>query len=50
MDLFRGVLVLFILEMGMAAARQLRRFGRVAGRMLAGVPLVHMFARTWAGL
>lgn len=32
-DLFRGVLVLFILEMGMAAARQLRSFGAVAGRM-----------------
>lgn len=43
-DLFRGVLVLFILEMGMAAARQLRSFGRVAGRMLAfgiAVPVVH---------
>lgn len=34
-DLFRGVLVLFILEMGMAAARQLRSFGAVAGRMAA---------------
>jgi hypothetical protein len=34
-DLFRGVLVLFLLEMGMAAARQLRSFGAVAGRMLA---------------
>ena len=33
-DLFRGVLVLFLLEMGMAAARQLRSFGAVAGRML----------------
>lgn len=34
-DLFRGVLVLFLLEMGMAAARQLRSFGAVAGRMVA---------------
>ena len=34
-DLFRGVLVLFLLEMGMAAARQLRSFKAVAGRMLA---------------
>lgn len=33
-DLFRGVLVLFLLEMGMAAARQLRSFRAVAGRML----------------
>ncbi|MBS3961310.1 MAG: sodium-dependent bicarbonate transport family permease [Sandarakinorhabdus sp.] len=32
-DMFRGVLVLFILEMGMAAARHLRSFGAVAGRM-----------------
>lgn len=44
MDLFGGVLVRFILKMGMAAARQLRRFGRVAERMLAfrvAVPVVH---------
>ncbi len=34
-DLFRGVLVLFLLEMGMAAARQLRSFREVAGRMAA---------------
>ena len=48
-DLFRGVLVLFLLEMGMAAARQLRAFGAVAGRMIAfGLvnPLLFGFAAT----
>lgn len=43
-DLFRGVLVLFLLEMGMTAGRQLTDFARVGGRMLAfGVvmPLVN---------
>lgn len=43
-DLFRGVLVLFLLEMGMTAARQLREFAKVGPRMLAfGVtmPLIH---------
>lgn len=43
-DLFRGVLVLFLLEMGMTAARQLRDFAAVGGRMLAfGVaqPMLH---------
>jgi len=56
-DLFRGVLVLFLLEMGMAAARQLRSFGAVAGRMLVfglATPLVFGFAAsalaTFAGL
>jgi hypothetical protein len=34
-DLFRGVLVLFLLEMGMTAGRQIRGFARVGGRMLA---------------
>ncbi|MGL6208749.1 MAG: sodium-dependent bicarbonate transport family permease [Paracoccaceae bacterium] len=34
-DLFRGVLVLFLLEMGMTAARQLREFAAVGPRMLA---------------
>lgn len=34
-DLFRGVLVLFLLEMGMAAAKQLREFAKVGPRMLA---------------
>lgn len=33
-DLFRGVLVLFLLEMGMTAARHLKGFARVGGRML----------------
>jgi len=43
-DLFRGFLVLFLLEMGMTAARQLRDFWRVGWIMLAYatcVPLVH---------
>lgn len=43
-DLFRGVLVLFILEMGMTAARQLREFAKVGPRMAAFglvMPLVH---------
>jgi hypothetical protein len=43
-DLFRGVLVLFILEMGMTAARQLREFAKVGPKMAAfGIlmPLVH---------
>ena len=34
-DLFRGVLVLFLLEMGMTAGRQLKDFAQVGGRMLA---------------
>lgn len=34
-DLFRGVLVLFLLEMGMTAARQLREFAAVGPKMLA---------------
>ena len=33
-DLFRGVLVLFLLEMGMTAGRHLRAFADVGGRML----------------
>lgn len=48
-DLFRGVLVLFILEMGMTAARQLRGFAAVGGRMLTyglAQPLVHGFVAT----
>ncbi|MCS6986026.1 MAG: sodium-dependent bicarbonate transport family permease [Sphingomonadaceae bacterium] len=48
-DLFRGVLVLFILEMGMAAARQLKSFGAVAGRMAVFgivVPVVHGLVAT----
>lgn len=41
--LFRGVLVLFLIEMGMVAARQLREFAKVGPRMLAFgtvVPLI----------
>lgn len=34
-DLFRGVLVLFLLEMGMTAGRHLKEFAKVGGRMLA---------------
>lgn len=48
-DLFRGVLVLFILEMGMTAARQLRVLATIGPRMLAygvGMPLVHGFVAT----
>ncbi len=43
-DLFRGVLVLFLLEMGMTAARSLREFASVGPRMLAfglAMPMVH---------
>jgi hypothetical protein len=50
-DLFRGVLVLFLLEMGMTAARQLRGFAAVGGRMLAfGLiqPMVHGLIGTGA--
>ncbi len=43
-DLFRGVLVLFLLEMGMTAARSLREFATVGPRMLAfgiAMPMIH---------
>ena len=43
-DLFRGVLVLFLLEMGMTAARQLGAFARVGVKMVVfalAVPLLH---------
>ena len=43
-DLFRGVLVLFILEMGMTAARHLREFAKVGLKMAVfgmSMPLVH---------
>jgi hypothetical protein len=43
-DLFRGVLVLFLLEMGMAAARQLKDFARLGGRLVGfafAVPLIN---------
>ena len=50
-DLFRGVLVLFLLEMGMAAARQLRSFGAVAGRMVAfGIATPLLFGLIATGL
>jgi uncharacterized protein len=48
-DLFRGVLVLFILEMGMTAARQLREFAKVGPKMAVygvAMPLIHGFAAT----
>jgi len=41
-ELFRGVLVLFILEMGMAAARQMRDFAVAGPRMLAFAIVVPM--------
>lgn len=56
-DLFRGVLVLFLLEMGMTAGRQLTGFAQVGGRMLAfgvAMPMVNGFVvsglATFAGL
>lgn len=56
-DLFRGVLVLFLLEMGMTAGRQLKGFAAVGGRMLAFglvMPMVNGFIvsglATFAGL
>ena len=45
-DLFRGVLVLFLLEMGMTAGRHLKDFATVSGRMLVfgiTMPLVTGF-------
>jgi len=48
-DLFRGVLVLFILEMGMTAARQLREFAAVGPRMAVyglAMPMLHGFVAT----
>ena len=48
-DLFRGVLVLFLLEMGMTAGRHLKEFAKVGGRMLAfGIimPMVNGFIVT----
>ncbi|MBX9926873.1 MAG: sodium-dependent bicarbonate transport family permease [Hyphomicrobiaceae bacterium] len=56
-ELFRGVLVLFILEMGMAAARQMREFASAGPRMIVfaiAVPmlngLIGTFLATVAGL
>lgn len=51
-DLFRGVLVLFILEMGMTAGRHLKEFASVSGRMLifgVTMPLVNGFIVTGLG-
>lgn len=48
-DLFRGVLVLFILEMGMTAARQLREFAKVGPRMAVygiAMPMIHGLVAT----
>lgn len=48
-DLFRGVLVLFLLEMGMTAGRQLAGFAAVGGRMAVfglAMPLVNGFFAT----
>ncbi|MFN5826849.1 MAG: sodium-dependent bicarbonate transport family permease, partial [Rhodobacterales bacterium] len=56
-DLFRGVLVLFLLEMGLTAARHLRGFAAVGPRMLGfglAMPLITgaigTFLATLAGL
>jgi hypothetical protein len=48
-DLFRGVLVLFLLEMGMTAGRHLKGFAKVGGRMLAFgliMPMINGFVVT----
>jgi hypothetical protein len=47
-DLFRGVLVLFILEMGMTAARHLRDFAKVGLRMAAFGLMMPLFHGTLA--
>jgi hypothetical protein len=56
-DLFRGVLVLFLLEMGMTAARQLKDFAKVGPAMAVFGIVMPMFhgalatgLATWAGL
>jgi hypothetical protein len=56
-DLFRGVLVLFLLEMGMAAAKEFGAWAKSGGRLLAFgilVPLLNgtlaSFLATFAGL
>ncbi len=49
-ELFRGVLVIFLLEMGMAAASRLREFMRVGGRMLAFGIVVPLFNGTLIAL
>lgn len=43
-DQFRGVLVIFLLEMGMTAGRHLKSFGQVGAKMLAfgmTMPIIH---------
>ncbi len=49
-DLFRGVLVLFMLEMGMAAARQFADFAKVGWRMAAFAIAVPILNGTLASL
>jgi len=49
-DLFRGVLVIFLLEMGMAAASRLREFLSVGARMLAFGVLVPLLNGTLVAL
>lgn len=56
-DLFRGVLVIFMIEMGMAAASRLREFLKVGPRMLVFGTLTPLFngtltavLATWVGL
>jgi uncharacterized protein len=48
-DLFRGVLMLFLLEMGMTAARQFRSFAEV-GRFMTAFALVAPLAFGFAGV
>jgi hypothetical protein len=51
-DAFRGVLVLFLLEMGMVAARKLRELRAVGPRLILfafGMPLVHGVVGVLAG-
>ncbi|MCU0792740.1 MAG: sodium-dependent bicarbonate transport family permease [Opitutaceae bacterium] len=51
-DAFRGILVLFLLEMGMVAARQLKSFWQAGPRLLVfGVlgPVVHGCIGVWLG-
>lgn len=56
-DGFRGILVLFLLEMGMVAARQIKEFVQLGPKLLAfGIlaPIIHGLAGillgTWVGL
>lgn len=47
--LFRGVLVLFLIEMGMVAARQLREFAKVGPRMLVFGTVMPVFMGVLGG-